>query len=501
MPLTFEWFYLWPAVPEIFLAFAALALLLVGACSSEERAARNVAGLGVMSLFVTFLFMLAARPTDGPLYAFPYGYGSQLAGYFFVSDMFSFYAKALILAGSAMTFVLAPEYLRRHKIEQFEFYILLLLATLGMMFMVSAYHLMTMYMGLEVMSFSLYILAAFWHTNLKSTEAGLKYFVLGSLASGLLLYGMSFLYGIVGDLSFSAIEQHLGGMADIGTNMPLMVALVMMICALAFKISAAPFHMWTPDVYEGAPTPVTAFMSAGPKVAAIALMVRVLYEPLAPLFDAWSQILMVVAIFTMGFGSLLAIMQNNLKRLLAYSSIGHVGFMLVALVGGSLAGVQAVLVYLTVYVLMTTGVFGVLLMLRRKSIYVETVDDISGLAQQAPVFAFMLLLLFFSLAGVPPLAGFFAKFYAFSAAVEAGYTWLAVVGVLFSVVAAFYSLRIIRTVYFDPPTQNEYEVQVPFAVQSLTVALTASILILGALLYYVDGVTLSAAASLFPSGF
>ncbi len=463
-----------PALPEIFLAGSILALLLVGVFSAKENASRSVLGLSLVSLVVTLLLILSGSLSSHHIeFAFPYGQGLDggPAGFFFISDLFSIYAKSLILLVAIIAIILSEDVLNRLRINKFEFYILVLVSVLGMMVMVSSHHLLTMYMGLELMSFSLYVLVSFWRDNNKSSEAGLKYFVLGSLASGLLLFGLSYIYGVVGDLSFTAIGDVISDIQMDGQNVTLVVALVLVMTALAFKLSAVPFHMWTPDVYQGAPTPVTTFMAAGPKVAAFALLMRLLTEPFAAMAADWTQVIIALSILTMAVGSYMAIVQTNLKRLLAYSSIGHVGFMLVGLVGGTAQGVQSVLMYLTIYSLMTMGAFGLLMLLRRKDIYLETIDDVAGLSEQAPAYAFMLMLLMFSIAGIPPLAGFFAKFYVFSAAVAAGYSWLAILAVLFSVIVAYYVLRVVRSMYFDKMVSVSVDLSAPLLMRGVVVGL------------------------------
>lgn len=498
----FAFNYISAALPEIFLAVSILVLLMVGVFTPKEYAARSVAGLSVVTLAITFIFMLVEHQTFKIGFAFPYGTGpdGQPVGHFYIADWFAFYAKSLVLLASATAIVLAEDTLKKIKLHKFEFYVLVLIATLGMMLMTSAAHLITLYMGLELMSFSLYVLASFWRDNSKSSEAGLKYFVLGSLASGILLFGLSYIYGIVGDLSFAAIDSSIATIHQGGEHvLPLTVALVMVITAMAFKLSAVPFHMWTPDVYEGSPTPVTAFMSAGPKIAAFALLMRLLIEPFAALAADWTQVIIALSILTMAVGAYMAIVQQNLKRLLAYSSIGHVGFMLVGLVGGTIQGVHAVLMYLTIYGIMTMGAFGMLMLLRRKDVYLETIDDIAGLSEKAPAYAFMLLVLFFSIAGIPPLAGFFAKFYVFGAAVAAGYTWLAIVAVVLSVVSAFYVLRVIRAMYFDKGLNKPIDMNAPMPMRMAVVA--AVLFVVGFIFFMqpIDAISYKAAESLFVS--
>ncbi|MBI1362591.1 MAG: NADH-quinone oxidoreductase subunit NuoN [Proteobacteria bacterium] len=490
--MPFDWFAVAPALPEVFLACAAMGLLIVGVFSRGEVASRSVGGLALVSLVVTYVIMHAAKVADFQQ-AFPKG----AVGFMFVADEFAFYAKGLILAAGVFSILLTPDFMNRNSINKFEYYVLITLATLGMMIMVSANDLLAMYVGMELMSFCLYILAAFWRDNLKSSEAGLKYFVLGSLASGLMLYGMSLLYGMTGDTSFDGIGILLGnGLPNIEHSVAITVALVLMIVAMAFKVSAVPFHMWTPDVYEGAPTPVTVFMATAPKAAAMLLMMRVLYQPLLALEDQWMQMLTVLSLLTMGIGSLLAIVQTNIKRLLAYSSIGNVGFMLVGVVAGTEDGVQGVLVYLAIYLTMTIGLFAVLLSLRRKNVFVETIDDLAGLARTAPGAAFAMMLITFSLAGVPPLVGFFGKFYVFSAAIAAGQTWLAISGVLFSVIAAYYCLRIVKVMYFDEGKFRP-ELNQPSNAQWIAVLAAAGVLVMSVFIDVLDHTAGRAASSLF----
>ena len=325
---------------------------------------------------------------------------------------------------------------------------LVVLATLGMYLMVQANDLMTLYVGLEMQSLALYVCAAFQQDKLRSTEAGLKYFVLGAVASGMLLYGCSLVYGFSGTTSFQGIAASL----EVGgESTGILVGAVFIAAGLAFKISAVPFHMWTPDVYEGAPTPVTAFFSAAPKVAAMALLVRVLIDPFAALVDHWQQIIFLLAVGSMALGALGAIGQRNIKRLMAYSSIGHAGFALVGLAAGSEAGVHGVAVYLAIYLVMGLGTWGCILAMRRDGAMVEGIDDLAGLSRSQPALALALAVFMFSMAGIPPLAGFFGKFYVFLAAIDAGLYTLTVIGVLMSVVGAFYYIRIVKLMYFDEP--------------------------------------------------
>jgi NADH-quinone oxidoreductase subunit N len=341
------------------------------------------------------------------------------------------------------------DYFRRARILKFEYPVLMLLASVGMGVLVSAGDLIALYLGLELMSLSLYVIAAFNRDSARSTEAGLKYFVLGALSSGMLLYGASLIYGYTGTVSFAGIAQ---GAAQGGLGVTF--GLVFLLVGLCFKVSAVPFHMWTPDVYEGAPTPVTAFFASAPKVAAIAIFMRVTTTAFPTILLQWQQILVFVAIASMALGSFAAIGQRNFKRLMAYSSIGHMGFALVGLAAGTQEGVQGVLIYIAIYVAMTLGTFAVILSMQRSGRMVEDISDLAGLSRTRPGMAFLLAMLLFSLAGIPPLAGFFAKFYVFLAAINSGLYVLAVIGVLTSVVGAYYYLAIVKIMYFDEPQES-----------------------------------------------
>jgi NADH-quinone oxidoreductase subunit N len=424
-----------PAMPEIVLAVGALVLLTIGAVWGE-RSTPIVTGLSV-ALIVVAAIALVLVPLQGAAFN-----GA------FVLDPFARLMKILALIGSGVCIVMSTHYMRAAKIERFEYPVLIVIATLGMMMMISASDLIALYLGLELQSLALYVIAAINRDSLRSTEAGLKYFVLGALSSGMLLYGSSLIYGFTGQTSFAGIAAAIHGHpASIG----LIFGLVFLIAGLAFKVSAVPFHMWTPDVYEGAPTPVTAFFSAAPKVAAMALFVRAVVTPFAPIAADWQQIIAFIAIASMVLGAFAAIGQRNIKRLMAYSSIGHMGYALVGLAAGNRAGVQGVIIYLLIYLAMNLGTFACILAMRRTSGPVEDIADLAGLAKTNPMMAFMLAMLLFSLAGIPPLAGFFAKFYVFLAAIHAGLYVLAVIGVLASVVGAYYYLRIIKLMYFDEP--------------------------------------------------
>jgi NADH-quinone oxidoreductase subunit N len=422
------------ALPEIVLALSAMAILMIGVFL-RRNAWSTSAMLSLAALVVTAVLVLA-------------GEGGRATGFsgLFVVDAFAVFAKVLVLAAAGLSLVLALDWHRREGLARFEYPVLVLFAALGMMMMVSANDLMSLYVGLELASLSLYVTAAFARDDLRSTEAGLKYFTLGALASGLLLYGASLAYGYAGTTRFDGIAEALQAGPP---SMGLIVGLSFIAAGLAFKVSAVPFHMWTPDVYEGAPTPVTALFSVAPKAAAIALFLRVMAGPFAPALAQWQQIIVLISIASMLVGAFAAIAQSNIKRLMAYSSIGHVGYALIGLAAGDEAGIRGVLVYTAIYVVMNLGAFGCIVALRRDGVARERVEDFAGLARSAPLLALAMAVFMFSMAGIPPLAGFFGKLYVFVAAVNAGLWPLAVIGVLASVVSAFYYLRIVKVMYFD----------------------------------------------------
>jgi len=425
-----------PALPELILLATALAVLMLGVFERGGNP-RNPAVGAVIGLLLALAAAMAgpAEPTT-------------TFGGLFVADEFSRFMKVLILIGTILTLAMAEDFRARERMHQFEYPVLIVFAALGMVMMVSANDLMSLYVGLELQSLPLYVIAAFKRDAPRSTEAGLKYFVLGALSSGLLLYGCSLVYGFTGATSFTQIGEVLGaGDGSLG----LTFGLVFLCAGLAFKVSAVPFHMWTPDVYEGAPTPVTAFFAAAPKVAAMALFMRVLLDPFAALAVDWQQVILFIAVASMALGAFAAIAQANIKRLMAYSSIGNIGYALVGLAPASEPGAQAVVIYLAIYMVMTVGAFGCILAMRSRGRMVEGISDLAGLARTNPALAAAMAILMFSLAGIPPLAGFFGKLYVFLAAVQAGLYALAVFGVLTSVVAAYYYLRIVKVMYFDEP--------------------------------------------------
>jgi len=421
-------------LPELLLAVGAMALLMLGAFRGERVA--NVADGIAIAILVAAALIVARLPDGKP---------AALGGSFVIDD-FARFLKILALVGSAATILMSFDYTARQMKPKFEYPVLILLSTTGMLMLISAADLVALYLGLELMSLCLYVLAAIDRDNVRATEAGLKYFVLGALSSGMLLYGASLIYGFTGTVSFAGIAA---GAPQGGLG--LVFGLVFLLAGLCFKVSAVPFHMWTPDVYEGAPTPVTTFFAAAPKVAAIAVFMRAAVVAFPTVAVQWQQILVFVAIASMVLGAFAAIGQRNIKRLMAYSSIGHMGFALVGLAAGTAEGVQGVIVYMAIYVAMTLGTFACILSMRRGNDMVEEIADLRGLARTSPAMAFFLAMLLFAMAGVPPLAGFFAKFYVFLAAIKAGLYTLAVIGVLASVVGAYYYLMIVKVMYFDEP--------------------------------------------------
>jgi NADH-quinone oxidoreductase subunit N len=430
-----------PVFPEILLAIAATVLLLLGVTFRKREQSVAYTAAAIVILIGVALWILW-RPAEGVVFN---------GG--FIADDFSRYMKVLVLFGSAFALLLSISTASQNGLDKFEYSVLVMLATLGMMVMVSANDLISLYVGLELQSLALYVVAAINRDNAKATEAGLKYFVLGALSSGMLLYGASLVYGFTGQTQLDEITRVIALSGD-ERSIGLIFGLVFLLAGLAFKISAVPFHMWTPDVYEGAPTPVTAFFATAPKVAAMALVVRVVTDSFEPLTRDWQQIVIFLSIASMVLAAFAAIGQQNLKRLLAYSSIGHVGFALVGLSSGTAVGVEGVAIYMAIYITMNVGLFACILSLRTADGTVETIPELAGLAQSRPFVAAMIAILMFSLIGLPPLAGFFAKWHVFLAAIEANLFVLAVIGVLASAVSAYYYLRIVRTMYFDPPVHQ-----------------------------------------------
>jgi len=420
-------------LPELILAAGAMALLMLGVFLRKEQG-EFVLGLAILVIIVAGVFVAMGQGTE-----------TAFQGSFIV-DSFARVMKLLTLTGAAAALLMSIDYWRGHGQLKFEFPVLVLLATTGMMMMISANDLISLYVGLELQSLALYVIAAFDRDSAKSSEAGLKYFVLGALSSGMLLYGASLVYGFTGVIAFNAIAK-----ASTTGGIGLIFGLVFLFAGFCFKVSAVPFHMWTPDVYEGAPTPVTAFFAAAPKVAAMALFVRFAITAFPSIAAQWQQIIVFVSIASMALGSFAAIGQRNIKRLMGYSSIGHMGFALIGLAAATPEGIQGVLVYMAIYMAMTLGAFACILAMKRETGDVEQISDLAGLARNNPAMAFFFAMLLFSLAGIPPLAGFFAKFYVFLAAIKGGFFTLAVIGVVTSVVGAYYYLLIVKVMYFDEP--------------------------------------------------
>lgn len=441
-------FNLIPLLPEIFLALTGMGLLIVGVVHGNEST-KTICWSSVAAAAIALITLLGLNLEE-----------QIVLNGMFKLDQFAGFMKLLILLGLMASIALSVRYLQDEGIARFEYPVLMIFAALGMMMMVSANNMLSLYMGLELQSLSLYVLAAFNRNSLKASEAGIKYFVLGALSSGMLLFGISLIYGFTGALDYGAIQATLLTLETVPFGVTF--GLVFMLAGLAFKISAVPFHMWTPDVYQGAPTSVTAFFALVPKLAAMALLVRLLLEPFSAVTDQWQQIIYFLAAASMVVGAFAAIGQDNIKRLLAYSSIGNMGYALIGVVVATEAGISALLTYLVIYMVMTAGVFAIVLSMRRDGKGYQRISDLSGLSQTHPVLAYSMAILMFSMSGIPPMAGFFGKLFIFEAAVASEYYVLAVIGVLSSVVAAYYYLRIIKVMFFDEPA-DEFERNLPFA--------------------------------------
>jgi len=421
------------ALPEIVLACCGMGILLVGVV--QRRNSFHACCMLTVGAFLLAAVLVIAGPRGR-------GYNGL-----FIADTFSVFVDVLVLVAAAFAIVSSLDYAEHENLRRFEFPVLMLYSTVGMMVMASASNLMSLYLGLELQALPMFVLAAFARDELRSAEAGLKFFVLGSLASGLLLYGVSLVYGFAASMDFAALARALTDPAHASAG--LIVGIVFVLAGLAFEIAAVPFHMWTPDVYEGAPTPITAFISTAPKVAGIALLVRVMATPFGHLLAEWQQIIVLISILSMVLGSLAAIGQRNIKRLMAYSTIGHIGYTLIGLAAGSAAGIRGMLIYLLTYVFMNAGTFACILAMRRRGRACEQIADLSGLARTDPLLALAFAIFMFSLAGIPPFAGFWGKYFIFTAAVQSGMWTLAIIGVLTSVVGAYYYIRIIKVIYFD----------------------------------------------------
>ncbi len=483
--------------PLLITGLGSLVLLMLGAFTNSARAT----GIGAAVIILAAIGQLLFYPATGPVFPLENGAGHlmHVSPYTNVASLILLFVALLCLP------LIQPYFSRAHasntqhatrntqNAHNPELYVLLILAITGALAFITSAHLLTLYVALELMSFPLYILAAFMRDDAKSSEAGLKYYVLGSMASGLMLYGISLVYAGLGNLSFSGIYVALNTAASTGTIAPVvLIGISLTLVGSLFKLSVAPFHMWTPDVYEGAPTPVTAIMGALPKIAAFALLIRLLNGPFLSVASVWQPTLAWLAVVSMLIGSVLAIVQSNLKRLLAFSTIANVGFIMVGVVAGTAAGTSATLLYLAIYTTTTIGLFAAVL-----AGQVNTVDDLKGLATRNPWLAAAFMLFLFSLAGIPPLAGFMAKLGVFTAAVAAGFNALAIAGVLASVIALFYSLWLIKVMYFDAPTTNTPTPAIPSALQITLLICSAATVLLGILPTLIGNYTLAAATAIF----
>ena len=431
-------------LPEIILSVFAMLSLLIGVYGGQDKRTANITFVTAGLMVITGIWMLF----DGS--------PSETAfNKMFIDDAFSRFAKALVLLSSAAVLVMSLGYMLRHNLGRFEYPILIIFSVVGMMFMVSANDLMILYLGLELQSLALYVVASMRRESLKSTEAGMKYFVLGALSSGLLLYGASLVYGYSGSTNFQSIVTSLDSSSR---SLGFMFGMILVVAGLAFKISAVPFHMWTPDVYEGAPTPITAFLSTAPKIAAMALFARVVHDAFFVMIAEWQQIVALMSVLSMFVGAIAAIGQTNIKRLMAYSSIAHMGYALIGLASGTVFGLQAMLVYMAIYVTMNVGTFAFILSMEKDGQPVTDIYSLNQLGVKQPGRALAMLVLLFSLAGVPPLVGFFGKLYVLRAAYDAGLIWLAVLGVLASVIGAYYYLRLIYLMYFGENQDESLDV-------------------------------------------
>ena len=420
-------------LPELFLSFALMTLLMLGVFIKKSFKLVNL--LTILSLI--FAIALVLNQSNEVIKIFNGSY---------VIDKLSIFMKVLTLLFCLFVLLTSKDYVKSNGIDKIEYPVIILASTLGMILMISSYDLIVFYLALELQSLGLYILASFKRNDEKSTEAGLKYFILSALASGLLLYGCSLIYGFTGSTNFEIISENLSV-----TNPGAVFGIVFIIVGLAFKVSAVPFHMWTPDVYEGSPTSVTSFFALVPKIAAITVFIRFMYVPFVNVISQWQIIIIFLSIASMILGAVAAIGQNNIKRLMAYSTIGHMGYALAGLAVGTNQGIQSTIIYLTIYLVMNLGIFGCIFMLKRDSVYYENITDLSGLSKNHPMLSFSFLIILFSLAGIPPLAGFFAKFYIFMSVIESKMYALAIIGLLTTVISAFYYLRIIKIIYFDKP--------------------------------------------------
>lgn len=480
-----------PALPEIFIALTVMTLMMLGVfhngkVKNKVSTSRLISLLSIMTLLLSILLIINLSGSKHLTF-------SNL----FISDDYAIFCKILVIIGSSLAIVLSLRFQEQYDMAQFEYAILILFATLGMMVMISANNLISLYVGLELQSLALYVIAAFKRDDSLSSEAGLKYFVLGAVASGLLLYGASLIYGFTGTTNFDQLSHIFQVQTNINdVNIGVVFGLVFILSGLAFKISAVPFHMWTPDVYEGAPTPVTAFFSVAPKIAALALLIRIMFGPLGGLVEHWQQIIFFISIASMALGAFAAINQKNIKRLMAYSSIGHIGYALIGIAVGNETGVRSILIYLSIYLFMNIGIFACILNLRRNNAMIENINDLAGLSKTHPMISLAIAVFMFSMAGIPPFAGFFGKLYIFMSAIQAEHYILALLGILSSVIAAFYYIRIVQIIYFKEPE----DVLDKSSGQELNVVITASgVLVTFFFIYSTPIITAAdfAAASLF----
>lgn len=471
-----------PLLPELFLSIAAMGLLMVGVTRGNNSTA-VITGSAIIALGMTLIVSLGIERTP-----------VKILENMIIFDGFAGSMKILIILGLMTVLLLSVKYLEQESIARFEFPVLVLFAGLGMMIMVSAHNFLSLYMGLELQSLSLYVLAAFHRGEKKSSEAGVKYFVLGALSSGMLLYGISLLYGFSGTLDFETFNYVLQSMGAV--PMGAIIGLVFILAALAFKISIVPFHMWTPDVYQGAPTAVTALFAIVPKLAAIALLMRLSYGPFSLMIEQWTQVLYFAALASMLLGAFAGIAQNDIKRLMAYSSIGHMGYALIGLVTGTEDGAGALVLYMLIYMVMSAGTFAVILSVRRNGLALYRISDLAGLSKTAPILAYTMAIMMFSMAGIPPMAGFFGKLAIFQAAVANEMYVLATLGILTSVVAAYYYLRIIKIMFFEDPS-DDIDHNVPFARRLLIYLSLAFVLGFVAKPSFISAFAVDAVQSLF----
>ncbi len=427
-------------VPEIAFAILSLVCLLYGLFTKENKFNKTINAV-LLTLVIILILVYFNFSTN-------FAYFKEL----FIESSFVNFFKLLIILASIATIIISKKYYLDIKLSKFEIPILTMFATLGMLILISSNNLMTMYLAIELQSLSLYVLAAIKRDSVYSSEAGVKYFVLGALSSGILLYGFSLIYGFTGTTSFVEIQSNLSKFENL--SLPLIFGLVFVLVGLAFKISAVPFHMWTPDVYQGAPTSITAFFAIVPKIAAVVIIFRFCMEVFRDFYSEWSQIIIFLSIASMFLGSIAAISQNNIKRLLAYSSIGHIGYVLIALAAGNQDGIKSVAIYMSIYMIMNVAIFTILLSLKSNEGYIENISELSGLSKAKPIIGLAIAIIMFSMAGIPPFIGFFGKFYVFIAALNQGLVTLSILGVVASVISAYYYLRIIKVMYFDDLNPN-----------------------------------------------